>query len=170
MERGEEVASTGADASETTHVASGADGRVAGHVSGLSLLLVEDNQRLSRLLARLLSGDGFVVTVATDGNEAVGRFDATRQFDVIVLDVGLPGLDGLGVARHIRSIGSTDPIIMLTARDGIFDRAAGLDAGANDYLVKPFVYEELVARIRANLRHTSNVSEPHGFPGTGSRP
>jgi two-component system response regulator MprA len=161
MERGHQIASTGADVGETSSVASGAGGRVAGHVAGPSLLLVEDDARLSRLLARLLSGDGFVVTVATDGHEAVGIFDASPPFDVIVLDVGLPGIDGLEVARHIRSTGSTGPIIMLTARDGMSDRSAGLHAGADDYLVKPFAYDELIARIRANVRQDSGTKE-HG--------
>jgi DNA-binding response OmpR family regulator len=123
------------------------------------LLVVEDDPRLGRLLSRLLVGDRHVVDVATRGEEALECVSsAPSLFDIVILDVGLPDVDGLEVARRVRRSGSNVPILMLTARDALADRVDGLDAGADDYLVKPFAYEELAARLRALSRRASEVS------------
>src|SRR3954468_16391299 len=114
----------------------------------MHLLLVEDDPRLGALVARLLVGDHHVVELAATAAAALELADAAG-LDAIVLDVGLPDLSGLEVSRRLRARGSRVPILMLTARDAISDRVAGLDSGADDYLVKPFAIEELAARIRA---------------------
>jgi DNA-binding response OmpR family regulator len=121
------------------------------------LLLVEDDPKLGRSLRRLLGDDRHVVELAPDGETALETVEATGGIELVVLDVGLPDMSGLEVARRIRSRGSQVPILMLTARDGISDRVAGLDAGADDYLVKPFAYEELAARLRALARRASET-------------
>ena len=113
----------------------------------MHILLVEDDARLARLTIRLLSEDRHVVEHAATGQEALDL--AGGSLDVIVLDVGLPDVSGLEVARRLRAAGSAVPILMLTARDAVMDRVRGLDAGADDYLVKPFAFEELSARLRA---------------------
>ena len=115
----------------------------------MHLLVIEDDPRLSRLLRRLLEEDRHVVELATDGETAPRDQSATDGIEAIVLDIGLPDISGLEVARRIRSPGSDVAILMLTARDTVGDRVTGLDAGADDYLVKPFAYEELSARLRA---------------------
>ena len=114
----------------------------------MHLLLVEDDPRLADLVARLLSGERHLVERAADGTTAL-EMAAAPGLDAIVLDVGLPDISGLEVARRLRARGSVVPILMLTARDSVADRVAGLDAGADDYLVKPFAIEELSARVRA---------------------
>ncbi len=114
----------------------------------MHLLLVEDDPRLADLVARLLGGERHLVERAANGAVALEMADAPG-LDAIVLDVGLPDISGLEVARRLRARGSAVPILMLTARDAVSDRVAGLDAGADDYLVKPFAIEELVARVRA---------------------
>ena len=114
----------------------------------MHLLLVEDDIRLGDLVARLLGGERHLVERAATGTAALEMADAPG-IDAIVLDVGLPDVSGLDVARRLRSRGSLVPILMLTARDAVADRVAGLDAGADDYLVKPFAVEELSARVRA---------------------
>jgi two-component system OmpR family response regulator len=114
----------------------------------MHLLLVEDDPRLADLVARLLGGERHLVERATDGGTAL-EMAGSPGLDAIVLDVGLPDISGLEVARRLRARGSEVPILMLTARDSVADRVAGLDAGADDYLVKPFAIEELSARIRA---------------------
>lgn len=115
------------------------------------LLVVEDDQGVRESLARALQYEGYDVATAADGFAAL---DAVRrsEHDAIILDVMMPGLDGLDVARKIRSNGHATPILMLTARHEVSDRVAGLDAGADDYLVKPFALDELLARLRALLR------------------
>ena len=114
------------------------------------ILVVDDDARLGASLRRALAYEGNTVEVATDGPGAlVAARD--RPPDLVVLDVMLPGLDGIEICRRLRE-GSDVPILMLTARDAVSDRVAGLDAGADDYLVKPFAYEELLARVRALLR------------------
>jgi len=118
---------------------------------GDRVLVVDDDPPLRRMLARTLKAEGYEVTVAGDGGAALAETERTPP-DVIVLDVAMPGLDGLSVARRLRSKGNATPILMLTARDAVPDRVAGLEAGADDYLVKPFESIELVARIRALLR------------------
>jgi two-component system OmpR family response regulator len=113
------------------------------------LLLVEDDGRLSRLLRRLLAQDRHVVETAATAAEGLEVATSGLQLDAIVLDVGLPDGSGFDVARKLRKKGDSVPILMLTARDSVGDRVEGLDAGADDYLVKPFAYEELLARLRA---------------------
>jgi DNA-binding response OmpR family regulator len=114
----------------------------------MHLLLVEDDPRLADLIARLLAGERHLVERAADGSTAL-ELAGSPGLDAIVLDVGLPDMSGLEVARRVRAGGSAVPILMLTARDAVADRVAGLDAGADDYLVKPFAIEELSARVRA---------------------
>jgi two-component system, OmpR family, response regulator MprA len=115
------------------------------------VLVVDDDPPLRRMLARTLAAEGYEVTVAGDGGAALVEAERTAP-DVIVLDVAMPGLDGLSVARRLRSKGLPTPILMLTARDAVPDRVAGLEAGADDYLVKPFAVQELIARLRALTR------------------
>lgn len=118
----------------------------------MHLLVIEDDPRLVRLLRRLLEEDRHVVETAMTGRDGVDIVEATTGIDAIILDIGLPDISGLDVARKIRSTGSETAILMLTARDTVGDRVNGLDAGADDYLVKPFAYEELAARLRALAR------------------
>ena len=117
----------------------------------MRLLVVEDETKLAALLRRGLLEDGHAVDVAPNGDEALWMARAA-EFDAIVLDVMLPGVDGLEVCRQLRRDGVWTPVLMLTARDGVDDRIAGLDAGADDYLIKPFSLEELLARLRALTR------------------
>jgi two-component system response regulator MprA len=118
---------------------------------GDRVLVVDDDPPLRRMLARTLAAEGYEVTVAGDGGGALAEAERTAP-DVIVLDVAMPGLDGLTVARRLRGKGDFTPILMLTARDAVPDRVAGLEAGADDYLVKPFAVQELIARLRALTR------------------
>ncbi|HXG26884.1 MAG TPA: response regulator transcription factor [Candidatus Binatia bacterium] len=118
----------------------------------MHLLLVEDDPRLQRVLKRLLEDDRHVVEVASDGRTALELAEASEGIEAVILDVGLPDISGLDVAQHLRRAGHALSILMLTARDTVNDRVAGLDAGADDYLVKPFAYEELAARLRALAR------------------
>jgi two-component system OmpR family response regulator len=127
------------------------------------LLVVEDDPRLGRLLSRLFSNDRHVVDLATTGQDAIELLDANAGFDAVILDIGLPGIDGFEVARRIRAKGSRIPILMLTARDGLSDRVTGLDAGADDYVVKPFAYEELAARVRA-VQRRAGAGTPEAGP------
>jgi two-component system, OmpR family, response regulator MprA len=115
------------------------------------VLVVDGELSLRRMLERTLAAEGFQVTVAADGGAALAAAERTAP-DVIVLDVAMPGLDGLAVCRRLRSRGLATPILMLTARDAVPDRVAGLEAGADDYLIKPFATEELVARLKALTR------------------
>ncbi|HET7181945.1 MAG TPA: response regulator transcription factor [Candidatus Limnocylindrales bacterium] len=115
----------------------------------MHVLLVEDDPRLQRVLRRLLEDDRHVVEVAPDGRTALELAEATAGIETVILDIGLPDISGLDVARRLRKDGRELAILMLTARDTVNDRVNGLDAGADDYLVKPFAYEELSARLRA---------------------
>ncbi|HKO27629.1 MAG TPA: response regulator transcription factor [Solirubrobacteraceae bacterium] len=115
------------------------------------VLVVDDDPPLRRMLARTLAAEGYEVFVAGDGGAALVSVERAVP-DVIVLDVAMPGLDGLTVARRLRGKGLPTPILMLTARDAVPDRVAGLEAGADDYLVKPFAVQELIARLRALTR------------------
>jgi two-component system response regulator MprA len=115
------------------------------------VLVVDDDPPLRRMLARTLSAEGFEVTVAPDGGAALVEVQRAAP-DVIVLDVAMPAIDGLAVCRRLRGKGLPTPILMLTARDAVADRVAGLEAGADDYLVKPFAVPELVARLHALTR------------------
>ena len=114
----------------------------------MHILVVEDERRLARLLQRVLEEQQHVVEVANDG-ESGYDLAAAGAFDLIVLDVMLPGKDGIAVTRELRAAGVASPVLMLTARDAVEDRVRGLDAGADDYLVKPFAFDELLARVRA---------------------
>jgi DNA-binding response OmpR family regulator len=118
----------------------------------MHVLLVEDDPRLQRVLRRLLEDDRHVVEVASDGRTALDLAEATAGIETVILDLGLPDMSGLDVARRLRKDGRELTILMLTARDTVNDRVTGLDAGADDYLVKPFAYEELSARLRALAR------------------
>jgi two-component system, OmpR family, response regulator MprA len=115
------------------------------------VLVVDDDPPLRRMLQRTLAAEGFEVTVAADGGAALVAAERSAP-DVIVLDVAMPVLDGLAVCRRLRSKGLPTPILMLTARDAVPDRVAGLEAGADDYLIKPFAVQELIARLRALTR------------------
>jgi heavy metal response regulator len=117
----------------------------------MRILLVEDERRIAEFICRGLTEQGYGVDVARDGDEAL-LWPDVASFDVIVLDVMLPVRDGLEVCRELRRQGVRTPVLMLTARDAIDDRVRGLDSGADDYLVKPFAFAELLARIRALMR------------------
>lgn len=117
----------------------------------MRVLVAEDEPKLALLLARGLREEGYAVDLAHSGPQALGAASGT-DYDAIVLDVMLPELDGLEVCRTLRERGAWSPILILTARDGVEDRVAGLDAGADDYLVKPFSFDELLARLRALVR------------------
>jgi two-component system response regulator MprA len=127
-------------------------------VAGERVLVVDDDPPLQRMLARTLAAEGFAVAVAADGGAALAEVERSLP-DVIVLDVAMPGMDGLAVCRRLRAKGMTTPVLMLTARDAVPDRVRGLQAGADDYLVKPFATEELVARIRALTRRGAHAAE-----------
>jgi len=123
-----------------------------------SVLIIEDEVNLSRILARVLEEEGFHALVEYRGDSGLEAAVAKTP-DAVVLDVSLPGLDGLRLCRELRARGMRMPVIMLTARDAVPDRIRGLDLGADDYLVKPFAIEELVARIRAHLRRAGEPAE-----------
>jgi two-component system, OmpR family, response regulator len=117
----------------------------------MRVLVVEDEAKLAELLCHRLRREGMGADVASNGEEALVRATAT-EYDLILLDLMLPGIDGFGVCRSLRGHSIWAPTLMLTARDGIEDRVRGLDSGADDYLVKPFSFDELLARVRALLR------------------
>jgi two-component system, OmpR family, response regulator MprA len=123
------------------------------------ILVVDDDRSVRDALRRALTLGGYEVESAEDGRQALQRLTAGSP-DAVVLDVGMPEIDGLEVCRRVRSSGDRVPILMLTARDAISDRIDGLDAGADDYLVKPFDLGELKARIRALLRRTTGAADP----------
>jgi two-component system response regulator MprA len=125
----------------------------------MRLLVVDDDPAIREALELVLSLNGFEVAVAADGREAIRTMAAARS-DAVVLDVMMPGLDGLEVCRRIRAAGDRTPVLMLTARVDVSERVAGLEAGADDYLAKPFAHEELVARLHALLRRTGWEGEP----------
>jgi DNA-binding response OmpR family regulator len=128
------------------------------HAIPLRLLIVEDDAALASTLGEWFELDGHRCDYAPDGQVALSLI-ATSEFDVILLDVSLPKIDGLEVARRIRQLGDTTPILMLTARDAIEDRVTGLDSGADDYVVKPFAMVEVAARVRVlSKRRTGSVS------------
>ncbi|MEV1054029.1 response regulator transcription factor [Streptomyces sp. NPDC049887] len=121
---------------------------------GGRILVVDDEPAVRDALQRSLAFEGYATEVAADGADALAKVESYRP-DLVVLDIQMPRMDGLTAARRLRSAGSTLPILMLTARDTVGDRVTGLDAGADDYLVKPFELDELLARIRALLRRSS---------------
>src|SRR3982750_1725033 len=117
----------------------------------MRVLLVEDDPRIARFVSRGLREQTYAVDVAADGEDALYKA-SVNDYDAVILDVMIPGRDGFEVCRELRAAGSSVPVIMLTARDAIQDRIAGLDTGADDYLTKPFEVAELLARLRALLR------------------
>jgi two-component system response regulator MprA len=119
----------------------------------MHLLVVDDDAAVCEALELVLGLDGFDVTTAPDGREGLRTLSSGRP-DAVILDVLMPGLDGLEVCRRIRAAGDRTPVLMLTARAEVSERVAGLEAGADDYLAKPFAREELIARLRALLRRT----------------
>lgn len=122
----------------------------------MRVLVVEDDPRLSALIARGLREESYAVDTCADGRHAITQA-AVNSYDAIVLDVMLPGTDGFGVVQTLRARRINTPVLMLTAREAVVDRIAGLDAGADDYLVKPFDFGELLARLRALLRRPEAV-------------
>ena len=133
------------------------------------ILGVDDDAGVRRMLERSLAADGFEVEAVADGGRALVALER-RIPDLVLLDVGLPGMDGLAVSRRVRSRGLALPVLLLTARDGVPDRVAGLDAGADDYLVKPFAPEELHARVRALLRRGREPAERLAFDDVSLEP
>ncbi|MFD4576564.1 response regulator transcription factor [Streptomyces sp. NPDC058417] len=127
----------------------------------MRLLIVEDEKRLALSLARGLTAEGYAVDVVHDGREGLHRASET-PYDLLVLDIMLPGMNGYHVCAALRAAGNDVPILMLTAKDGEYDEAEGLDTGADDYLTKPFSYVVLVARVKALLRRRG--------PGPGASP
>lgn len=123
------------------------------------ILIVEDEPRITSFLQKGLQANGFTTTPAHDGDEAV-NLALDGNFDLIILDLGLPGKDGFKVLEELRGQGAAMPIIILTARDDIHDKVIGLESGADDYVTKPFRFEELLARIRARLRSSNGSSHP----------
>ena len=150
----------------------------------MRILVVEDAEKLARALKAGLEAEGYAVDVLYDGAAARRRFAARRgapsasgasdqlPYDLLILDVMLPGVDGFTLCRELREQGLTLPVLMLTARDATADKVTGLDSGADDYLVKPFAFEELLARIRTLLRRPRRALPPrpdarraHARPG-----
>lgn len=129
-----------------------------------TILLVEDEPRIAAFVSRGLESAGYTTVIVDDGAEGLLRA-LTGDIDLVLLDVGLPTLDGFDVLRQLRAHGSSVPVIMLTARSSTRDTVEGLDAGANDYVAKPFTFEELLARVRSRLRESATaagVSVAHG--------
>jgi DNA-binding response OmpR family regulator len=124
--------------------------------AGMRLLLVEDDARIARFVAKGLREQGYAVDVASNGDDALYQAEI-NTYDLIVLDVMIPGRDGFAVCRELRAAGQKIPILMLTAKDAVEDRIAGLDFGADDYLTKPFEFRELLARLRALLRRSGEL-------------
>src|SRR3954453_5249892 len=127
-------------------------------MSEAALLLVDDDPPIRRMLERTLTAEGYAVEAAADGGAALAAVERSVP-DAIVLDVSMPGLDGLAVTRRLRAKGLRVPILLLTARDAVHERVAGLDAGGDDYLVKPFAPDELRARVRALRRRNAPVPD-----------
>jgi DNA-binding response OmpR family regulator len=125
----------------------------------VKILIVEDEQKVADALREGLEGEKYQVTVERTGEAAFFRIN-TETFDAILLDLGLPGRDGLEILRALRTRHLTTPVLVLTARDSLQDRVTGLDSGADDYLVKPFAFAELVARIRALVRRGRAAESP----------
>ncbi len=120
----------------------------------MRILVVEDERDLNRVISKRLESEGYSIDRCFDGEEALDFIDV-GEFDAIIMDIMMPHINGIEVLKQMRSRNNTTPILLLTARDGIGDRVNGLDAGADDYLVKPFAFEELLARIRVMTRKAS---------------
>jgi len=125
----------------------------------MKILVVEDEARVSQFMQKGLREEGHAVDIAADGEEG-GFLAEVNEYDLIILDLMLPKKNGVVMCREIRDRGVETPVLMLTARDSVEDRVRGLDAGADDYLVKPFAFEELLARVRALLRRRSETRSP----------
>jgi len=125
----------------------------------MRVLVVEDEPKVASFLQRGLAAEGYAVDVAADGPAALAAAEAS-PYDVLIVDIMLPGLDGLAVVRTLRDRGNRVPVLLLTARDTLADKVAGLDSGADDYLTKPFAFEELLARVRALLRRPAAPAPP----------
>jgi DNA-binding response OmpR family regulator len=129
------------------------------------ILIAEDDPRVTSFLEKGLRANGFVTTVVHDGTTA-SRIARDDRFDLLILDLGLPGKDGTEVLRDLRSAGQRMPVLILTARDDVSDKVAGLEGGADDYVTKPFRFEELLARVRARLRE-GRADEPNVLRAAG---
>jgi two-component system, OmpR family, response regulator MprA len=127
----------------------------------MKILVVDDERAVRESLRRALELEGYEVDLAEDGEQALGRLGESADTDAVILDVLMPGIDGLEVCRRLRSDHNGVPVLMLTARAEVDSRVAGLDAGADDYLPKPFALAELLARLRALLRRAGNGDEIH---------
>lgn len=123
----------------------------------MRILVVEDERDLNRVISKRLESEGYSVDRCSDGEEALDFIDV-GEFDAIIMDIMMPRINGIEVLKQMRSRNNTTPVLLLTARDGIGDRVNGLDAGADDYLIKPFAFEELLARIRVMTRKASGNS------------
>lgn len=124
----------------------------------MRILVIEDDQSLNRIVSKHLREEGYAVDSCARGDDGLDYIEGTA-YDLIVLDWMLPGLDGISLLRRARARGCLSPVLLLTARDAVDDRVAGLDAGADDYLVKPFAFDELLARVRALLRRRGMVKQ-----------
>ena len=124
----------------------------------MRVLLAEDERDLNRIITKKLTKEGYSMDSCFDGEEALD-FLAACDYDAIILDIMMPKVDGLEVLRQLRQAGKTTPVLFLTARDAVVDRVKGLDSGANDYLVKPFAFAELLARLRAMTRNPFGMAE-----------
>lgn len=124
----------------------------------MRVLLAEDERDLNHILSEKLKSEGYSVDSCIDGEEAIAYLESA-EYDIVILDIMMPKKDGFQVLKRFRSLGRTAPVLFLTARDAVEDRVRGLDSGANDYLVKPFSMEELLARVRALTRHAFGVTE-----------
>lgn len=125
----------------------------------MRVLVVEDDPKTGTFIARSLKAEGFIVDLLSDGEEALAEMQSTR-FDAVILDIMLPGRDGLSVLKQMRARGNHTPVLLLSARGEVNERVAGLDAGAEDYLPKPFVLDELAARVRALVRRGADQKSP----------
>jgi two-component system, OmpR family, response regulator MprA len=128
-------------------------------IDAVNVLVVDDEPAVRGSLRRALGLEGYEISTADDGEEALEAL-AENDFEAVILDIAMPGIDGIEVCRRARRSGDRTPILMLTARDAVDDRVAGLDAGADDYLSKPFSLRELMARLRALMRRTEAAEEP----------
>mgnify|MGYP005809711783 CR=1 FL=1 len=124
-----------------------------------AILIAEDEERIASFVEKGLRAQGYTATVVSDGREAL-QHARSGQFDLVLLDVGLPGMDGFAVLRAMREAGDRTPVVILTARDGVEDTVHGLEHGADDYITKPFRFAELLARVRARLRQSGTSESP----------
>lgn len=124
----------------------------------MRILLAEDEQDLNRIITRKLTSDGYSVDSCSNGKDAIDYL-AAAEYDAVILDIMMPQVDGYGVLRYLRQRGNTVPVLFLTAKDSVSDRVKGLDSGADDYLVKPFSFEELAARLRAMTRKRFGMTD-----------